>query len=863
MSGKTGLMWMVIGVLFGAGLPAVSKETAPAELTVAGLPLEDVIRIDDQDLIESGDLEIPLPPLSARPGKVIVLRLKAVSYAERSSGWHFNVAFAVNGNSLGRHTTDGDARLIGRPSTFFARSRDWELFSGFMIRIPYAPSVTVGDRAIPGGQASSFAFNISDVARGVDGNMLRISNIRRTRSPDPKRDLMVREIEIGWLDKSLLPKPSTRIPHRDSMKDSISVGGVELTQGAAGGFSIKSVSGVELMVETALSLDKKAESSLTADDATHDGVKVSTVKGTNGYQTTVVWPGMTLVRDLQLKDGMLHWTERWTNRGDATVALPFQHRLFLRDDPARFCLGGDSDTTSIPSSASNPTVFLGSKKTPGNGVGVTMENDWLRLLAGLRHSGGVAEIFSETASLRAGESIDFSLTVSRVENGGYWTFINDVRRRWGVNGGTAERPFFWNWAGKGAMTEAKWKRAFGHLGPVAVAAWPSNQKHPWMAMGFDVQAVIEGSYPKLPANVSRTPGKSPDLDVGSFLTLAHREPYWKAYADYAAMAHQAIPGIQIIHQAHPGIDAVYAPCADRWAKVLGEPIRTETGEPFNSGYYSHAFLKDAVEKDWVISYNVPREGSVKLNNLLSNAVRSMDECGSDGIYVDEFSWVGRTRGYSRYGYSCQDGYSADLDADGAVVRQKSDNAYTTGSAQVQIVNTAKERGKFFLGNGNAALRRVNNLHTLRFCEGGNGVGSWVRAHLATVPLILGNFGDQGKTSEGVFRSVKAVVENGCIYSPKECNLVLAGSDNFVCKQYPITIQELGPGVIKAEERLITTHSGAFDWPGRDATVVLYAYDKKGDLMERGNLPKVQVDANGPLKITVPSGGMVIAEITEQ
>ena len=73
--------------------------------------------------------------------------------------------------------------------------------------------------------------------------------------------------------------------------------------------------------------------------------------------------------------------------------------------------------------------------------------------------------------------------------------------------------------------------------------------------------------------------------------------------------------------------------------------------------------------------------------------RALDEVGLDGLYSDEFSWACNTRGYSRYDYSRWDGYSADLDDDGQVVRLKSDNGFTTESAQLQLVHEALRHGR--------------------------------------------------------------------------------------------------------------------------------------------------------------------------
>ena len=80
----------------------------------------------------------------------------------------------------------------------------------------------------------------------------------------------------------------------------------------------------------------------------------------------------------------------------------------------------------------------------------------------------------------------------------------------------------------------------------------------------------------------------------------------------------------------------------------------------------------------------------------------------------------------------------------------------------------------------------------------------------------------------------------------------------MCKLYPLTIRDLGPGTVTGEERLITTKSGSFDWPGRAASVRLYVYDEKGDLTGKDTVLKAEVGK--PLPLTVPKDGMVIAEI---
>ncbi len=191
-----------------------------------------------------------------------------------------------------------------------------------------------------------------------------------------------------------------------------------------------------------------------------------------------------------------------------------------------------------------------------------------------------------------------------------------------------------------------------------------------------------------------------------------------------------------------------------------------------------------------------------------------------------------------------------------MVRLKSDNGSVTESCQLQMVHEALGRGLYFLGNGPNVLRSLNSLPHARFVEGGNGQSAWPQNHLSPTPLILGNMGDETAVA-GVFASVRLCLQEGCLYSPTEVNLLLDGPDNFVCKQYPITVTELGPGWVVGRERIVTTVSRQFVWsPAPGAGILLYRYDKTGTLLDKA--PATVVD--GKLGLEVPEAGLVIAEV---
>ena len=87
------------------------------------------------------------------------------------------------------------------------------------------------------------------------------------------------------------------------------------------------------------------------------------------------------------------------------------------------------------------------------------------------------------------------------------------------------------------------------------------------------------------------------------------------------------------------------------------------------------------------------------------------------------------------------------------------------------------------------------------------------------------------------------------------NLLLGGPDSFVCKLYPITVREIGPGWVVGGERIITTVSRSFDWTGEARDVRVLRYSSEGDLLEVGE--PIRVD--GEFVADVPEGGLLIAE----
>lgn len=814
------------------------------------LPLEHEIKISDLSVPESGgSRSVDLPALPAIGGKKIVLRCRMVSYAPRPNGCNSNGAISFNGIALGRRTAAGDERLIGSEAGFRLKShpgREFLRFAGTALNLVYAPDTSSGDAMSPDGQAASLLFDLSDVARGVDGNTLTFHNIRKWKAE--RNDLLVGDISVGYLDRKYQPVPADRIPLREPIADRIGSAGWQLAAGTGGGFTLITPTDT-LHVESAMGMTESTPSAMIAADAASP-VRTKIEKQADGFRFQAEWPGkITLDRTVTLHPDCAVWHETWTNHGDRRTGIPFRHRFFTAKAP-QCLLSGDGDAVAMTSAPGHPTVFLESREKPGTGFGIAAESDWLRLLMALKTSGGVMELYTDTLSLAPGSSIAFDLVILSVAHDGYWDFINRLRARWNLNTMTMAAPFFWDTRQlrPGRTPAEQLRNTFAPLGN----AFLGHQQ--WIPSSFDIDTIRTGRYPKLAPDAANAPGPCPDFDVTQFLTFRHRKPYYQALSEKVKTLHEVAPQAKLIALFHPAMAPVYTPLADRWSYADCE-IKTADGKAFESETYSRGLLREAANRGFSVRYYLPSSGSRYLAELIRDAQRVLDQCDCDGIYFDEFGFCVNHRDYSRYDYRTQDGYSSDLDEQGNVIRLKSDNAYTSGVMQNAILDLAEARHKFFLGNGGAALMELTRRPHLRFIEGGNGAGAMAQAHLNHVPLVLGNFGDY-TTRQGLFDGVKSALRAGCVYSPYRGHELLDDADNFISKLYPLTVLRLAPGTITGKERLITLHCGEFEWPVPDGRVALFRYDREGRRLAAGNAEV----RNGRIALETPPEGLTVAEL---
>ena len=159
-----------------AGLLLVCQVARPAP---ANVPLEEAVELPDQVFTSQQWGTIALPALPAKPGRIVVLTFRAVIVWPSPAGCNSNASVRINDVPLGLLKADGTVGPIGRPTGSELVGYDGLLvppFSGTSLVIMFAPNAQVGDTMTADGLGATFTIDISDVARGVDGNTLAIRN---------------------------------------------------------------------------------------------------------------------------------------------------------------------------------------------------------------------------------------------------------------------------------------------------------------------------------------------------------------------------------------------------------------------------------------------------------------------------------------------------------------------------------------------------------------------------------------------------------------------------------------------------------------------------------------------------------------
>ncbi|MBI3921029.1 MAG: hypothetical protein HY318_06370, partial [Armatimonadetes bacterium] len=503
-------------------------------------------------------------------------------------------------------------------------------------------------------------------------------------------------------------------------------------------------------------------------------------------------------RKVTTRDDHVHIADTLTNTTDQLIGVRIEHYTNLVDPPEALYLAGRKSFADAGNAweAAHPSVFAQFKQF---GVGLVAEDDVFRVHARSLHDPQTFGLADDRLGLAPNSSVTLEWSIYPSLRGDYWTFVNAVRRNWGVN-----------FTIPGAFS-------FAHRWPAGLtgeqyAKWMHDRGLKYLCGGIAQYA--DGMYAH-----------------GTGILFAPE--FVAREADWSRKMAAADPSLVPIQYFH-------AQCCT---------------EPDSRTKYADSRLLDAQGKQidyphgWVLPLFVPTESNSYGKAIWGYVNTLIDDIGAKGIYWDEMS------------YSVQpvanglpwDGHTVSINPRTHEVDGKLTSVpLAMQSLSLKIVDYIRGKGLFFMANSQAHTRTMMRKKIVRFVETGS-YSSLSDTHLGC-PLGLGNHCVEPTQQESA-RHVRELLKRGAVYYGHYYSRDPAPW-NFTSIMFPITPQQIGPGYVLGKERIHTAVSGRFGFPDGAAAEV-YVVNANGERVTSGMVSEVREAGKRFYEIRMPSDHFAI------
>lgn len=799
---------------------------------------------------------VEFPAVRKKPGRRVVLRLRARMANPRLAGWNYYLGLKLNGVQLCSLTHTGTPRLINRKAEVVLdegrgpyRWPWWGKARGGpeSLLIYFAPDGKAVDKRVKSdrGELNWYVVDISDLVNcrmtGLDDvvvkdepNRLVLTNsLRREFVRGARYDLVVQNLAVATLSTKTWQKRMEAFmgtPAKLVKVAAMKGDGFTLEIGRSGAICVVK-NGDRFFMESLFSYPaaKIGYNGLSSKprESQHPKWQPAVRQETGKIIVTAACPYYSFMRTIEIRGAKFKVRDTFTNTGTRPVGILVKHTLSV-PRPFQTCLLAGVPQVTVALAPENPSVFVATDKA---GLGLLVEDNVFRLQFRASQQPTRADFKAERFGIDAAKSYTFEWTVYPLDKeADYWTFINRVRKDWNINY-TIRGPWdFFNVQRQAdLLKDPNTLRAYlkrKHLGIVALVPWLDydnmNQQTGQLATRAEYKAMMQRAV-----KVFRE--ADPDMLVTGCMesfpvplsledakTIRALLPAHKRKQGYPEITAEMLKHVK-------GIDPRRMDCV----------FRLPDGRYRMELWYRAAFL--GAEKTAVLAALAayPAVGNAQHEFLMDQARFLIEEVGLDGIYIDCFSLAfgqGLAHSFDKW-----DGHTVAIDADtGRIRRRYTDAALVGATSREQLIRYVLKAGKVLVANTYTVCKETQSLPAFRFSESEycfNPLKLKVAqkpplfarmcgGHLST-PIGLGyrpiRLKPHGKGNEAriVMKTLVTYLRHGGLayYYYTEIPKEGPGSGEFgpYNHMYPITPVKLGEGFIIGKERIITAISGTYPW----------------------------------------------------
>lgn len=227
--------------------------------------------------------------------------------------------------------------------------------------------------------------------------------------------------------------------------------------------------------------------------------------------------------------------------------------------------------------------------------------------------------------------------------------------------------------------------------------------------------------------------------------------------------------------------------------------------------------KQAAGWRWWVFYPTP--GNSFHQALIDSIDVMMDDVGLDGGFMDGF-----LAGYgSMWTEDRWDGHTAVIDLQSkTILRKRGSVLLLSQPSMLAYARRVRAKGGVVAALHSVLTRSIAGESYIMFA---NESASGPEMHLAPTVMALGN--NRGFNSEkAIYLDMLDKLQWGELYIHYTDGRPLTHA-SFASKQYPITFEEIRPGLVRGPERIVTSNSGAYHWPGDRRLHRVHKFDSRG------------------------------------
>jgi hypothetical protein len=710
-------------------------------------------------------LRFDLPALA--PGTQVRLVLDARIEWESLGGSTFAVTIEINGQGLpGRH-------LLNKPLAFAMRNDDeltWAAETGHGYRLMYSPDFS--DRiatdesyeyGIPDTDPFHFVWDITPYVR-AGSNEVNFATLQGMSLTVRLRNVAV---EVG--EALARPAPPAAAP--------------PATATAAAGALPVYVPHGPVRIADVIGVSSAGRLRFTAGGRrflVHSRTSLPQGQWSDGSQGTETWRRLrrgktftcqwteaqyTVARRVTLHPDHIAVADTLRNTGDALVGLIHEIRLDLPEPPQRMFLAGNVVRhLRQRSSPAHPTALA---EFDGLVLGLVAEDDIFRVHSRVGVTDDALLLADPQLGIAPGQAHTLEWSIYLVPGGDYWDVVNAIRRNWGSNV-TLRGPSRWVHPA-GVPTQ-----------PEAAGTW------------LDGAGMVILCNPTFGTEEEKAQGIT--LEHGTALPLCQA---WCEQAAAAARAlRAAVPTVEPFIYTHQNL------CTEpgHENKYSDSRARDPAGKPATTVYSPSPSLFIPTLED---SYG----------QALLAVYRLIVERLDANVYIDEIT-ASNVPPFGAYA-GVWDGCTATVDpASHAVTGQPSSAILLMQPWRAALLDYLTSHGKTVIANGPPYTRTMLKWPVQYFVESEPEDRTMVGAHLGH-PLCLAQ--PYNPEAHARYAAARRLLDRGGI------QFVWFSAAAPV---FPLTPIELRPGVVIAEERILTNRSGRFGW-GDGSTAEAYVFDATG------------------------------------